>query len=220
MEEPKVIFFDAVGTLFTVRGSVGEIYSAIAQKHGVDVPVEALNEAFKQTFSASRSPVFSGVDSQQIPEEEFKWWQRIVKTTFDKVGVLEQISDFKGFYTQLYAHFATPKPWYVYPDVIPALKYWQQKGIELGIISNFDSRLYALIVLLGLDQFFSRENITISSTVGAAKPDSKIFLTALEKHNYTAKEAWYIGDNLKEDYDGAKNAGFRAFLLQRSNSLI
>ena len=31
----KVIFFDAVGTLFDVRGSVGEVYLTYASKYGV-----------------------------------------------------------------------------------------------------------------------------------------------------------------------------------------
>ena len=215
MEKPKVIFLDAVGTLFGVRGTVGEIYSAIAYTIGVDVPAQELEVAFRDSFKNSKPPVFPGVDSQQIPEREFQWWQAIAKTTFQKVGVFDQIPDFTVFFTQLYAHFATPKPWYVYPDVISALQTWQQKGIELGIISNFDTRLYAVIELLELKSFFS--SITISSTVGAAKPDTKIFITALQKHNCTPQQAWYIGDSLREDYCAAKVAGMKSFLLARSN---
>ena len=36
---PKVIFFDAVGTLFGVKGSVGTVYKAIAKKHNVEMEV-------------------------------------------------------------------------------------------------------------------------------------------------------------------------------------
>ena len=32
---PKIIFFDAVGTLFGIKGSVGEVYKAIAKKYGL-----------------------------------------------------------------------------------------------------------------------------------------------------------------------------------------
>ena len=83
----------------------------------------------------------------------------------------------------------------------------------MGVISNFDSRIYQVLELLGLKNFFS--SITISSAVGAAKPDRKIFTTALDKHNSIAQQAWHIGDSFKEDYYGAKAAGIKSFLLQR-----
>jgi len=31
----KVVFFDAGGTLFRVRGSIGEVYATVAARHGV-----------------------------------------------------------------------------------------------------------------------------------------------------------------------------------------
>ena len=213
MEQPKVIFLDAVGTLFGVRESVGEVYSAIARQVGVDVSASALDLAFSQSFKASVPLAFPGVEPEKIPQLEFQWWQAIAKATFAGVGVLNQFSDFNDFFRQLYAHFATPKPWYVYSDVFPSLTNWQEKGIIMGVISNFDSRIYQVLELLGLKHFFS--SITISSSVGAAKPDRKIFTTALDKHNSIAQQAWHIGDSLKEDYYGAKAAGIKSFLLQR-----
>ncbi|NEO66893.1 MAG: hydrolase, partial [Moorea sp. SIO4G2] len=53
MEKPRVIFLDAVGTLFGVQGSVGEVYSAIANQFGVTVPASALNEAFVKAFASA-----------------------------------------------------------------------------------------------------------------------------------------------------------------------
>ena len=214
MQQPKVIFLDAVGTLFGIRGSVGEVYSAIARLASVDVSAQSLNEAFGQSFKASQPPAFPGIDEEQIPEMEFQWWEAIARETFEQVGVLDQFSDFRTFFTQLYAHFATVEPWYVYSDVLPALKNWRQKGIELGIVSNFDTRLYTVLELLELKDFFA--SITISSTAGAAKPDSKIFTAALQKHHCLGQQAWHIGDSLEEDYYGAKAAGLRPFLLERS----
>jgi putative hydrolase of the HAD superfamily len=216
MEQPKVIFFDAVGTLFGVHGKVGEVYSAIAQKAGVNIDPNVLNEAFWQSFSEANPPVFPGIDSQQIPEKEFLWWENIAQNTFTKAGVIEQFTDFSSFFTQLYAHFATPEPWYIYDDVIPALRTWQAQGIELGIISNFDTRLFAVIEFLELKSFFT--SITLSSIVGAAKPNSKIFLSALDKHNCSPQQAWHIGDSLQDDYYGARAVGIHSFLVRRINA--
>jgi putative hydrolase of the HAD superfamily len=101
----------------------------------------------------------------------------------------------------------------IYDEVIPTLENWLEEGIELGIISNFDSRIYPVLEELELRKFF--QSITISSSVGAAKPEEKIFLTALAKHNCPPQKAWHIGDSLTEDYQGAIAAGLRAFLIKR-----
>lgn len=218
-QQPKVIFLDAVGTLFGVRGSVGEIYSAIANQFGVKAPAAELNEAFFQAFAASSPPIFPGNDPEEIPQCEFEWWRVIALRTFQNVGVLNQFADFTDFFDQLYHHFATAQPWFVYPDVIPALAAWRRIGIQLGVLSNFDSRLHFVLKALNLEEYFT--SVTISTQTGVAKPDPQIFTVALEKHFCEAKDAWHIGDSFKEDYQGAKSAGLKAILLERpTTSLI
>lgn len=214
MEKPKVIFLDAVGTLFGIRGSVGKIYSAIASQVGnVEVSAESLDQAFKESFRSQSPPAFPGVPPDQIPQQEFQWWEAIARSTFAQAGVLDQFSDWSDFFTQLYLYFATDKPWFVYPDVLPALQTWRQQDINLGIISNFDTRLYRVLAHLQLAEFFS--SLTISSIVGTAKPDRQIFLAALQNYDCTIKQAWHIGDSQKEDYEGAKAVGLKAFWLRR-----
>jgi len=100
-------------------------------------------------------------------------------------------------------------------DVIPTLIHWQEEGIELGIISNFDTRIYSVLEGLDLKEYF--DSITVSSLVGAAKPDPQIFWSALEKHQCKPDEAWHIGDSLAEDYQGAIAVGLRAFCLDRDS---
>ena len=217
MQQPKVIFLDAVGTLFGIRGSVGEIYSAIALPFGVKVPAQALNEAFFQAFATSQAPTFPGTDPKEIPQCEFEWWRVIALRTFQQVGVLDKFSDFADFFDELYNHFATAQPWFVYPDVLPALEAWRRIGIQLGVLSNFDSRLFLVLKALKLEEFFT--SVTISSLVGAAKPDPQIFTVALQKHFCDAQDAWHIGDSFKQDYQGAKAAGLRAILLERPKQM-
>jgi putative hydrolase of the HAD superfamily len=217
MQQPKVIFLDAVGTLFGVRGSVGEVYSAIAAEFGVQVQAEALNEAFLQAFAAFPPPVFPGATSEEIPYCEFEWWHRVAELTFRQVGAFEQFANFTEFFDELYQHFATAEPWFIYPDVLPALEQWRRIGIQLGIVSNFDSRLNYVLDALKLTEFFT--SITISTQIGVAKPDPKIFTAALEKHYCDAKDAWHIGDSFRQDYEGARAAGLRAILVERTSQI-
>ncbi len=218
MEQPKVVFFDAVGTLFGVKGNVGKIYSNLAKKYGVEAEAKELQTAFVKSFKASPPLAFPGLDAREIPNYEFQWWEAIAKQTFAQVGVLENFSDFSQFFQYLYGYFATKEPWYIYRDVLPVIESWHAQGIEMGIISNFDSRIHAVLMALKLRDRFS--SITISSTVGAAKPDPKIFSVALKKHRCQPEEALHIGDSLNEDYHGAKALGIKAIHLKRKHSIL
>ncbi|HEY9699703.1 MAG TPA: HAD family hydrolase [Trichocoleus sp.] len=212
-QRPKVIFLDAVGTLFGVQGSVGEVYSSIAHQFGVEADPVLLNQAFFQSFKAAPRMAFPGVDPVEIPQKEYGWWESIAYQTFQQAGVLNQFSNFAEFFTVLYAYFTTAAPWFVYSDVFPALNYWRNQGIELGVLSNFDSRLYPVLSALGLTDYFT--SVTISTEVGAAKPNSRIFTAALAKHNCPPEFTWHIGDSRREDYEGAKAIGMKAIWLRR-----
>jgi putative hydrolase of the HAD superfamily len=210
---PKVIFLDAVGTLFGVKDSVGEVYRSIAQQFGVDADAETLNQAFLQSFRDADPMAFPGIPADELPHHEYVWWEAIAIRTFYEAGVFEQFTDFPAFFAALYHHFTTAEPWFVYPDIHAALNQWRSQGIALGVLSNFDSRLHAVLPALGLADFFS--SVTVSTEVGAAKPNLQIFQAALRKHDCSPSEAWHIGDSQREDYDGAKAAGLRAILLKR-----
>lgn len=212
-ESPQVIFLDAVGTLFGVRGSVGEVYAELARSFGVEVDAKPLNRAFYESFKAAPPPIFPDVAPAELPVKEFEWWRDIAIDTFRQMGVLDRFADFDEFFDRLYAHFATADPWFVYPDVYPALDRWREMGIALGIVSNFDSRLYTVLNVLDIGDFFS--SVTISTEVGAAKPERQIFTTALNKHGCPAGAAWHIGDSYSADYEGANASGIKGIWLKR-----
>lgn len=213
MEYPQVIFFDAVGTLFGVQGSVGHVYADIAQKYGVTAAPQTLNQAFGAAFRDAGNPAFPGVAPSQLPTHEYHWWRHVAIGTFRQAGVLSQFDDFDAFFDDLFQHFATAAPWYLYDDTLPTLAQLRSHGITLGVVSNFDSRLHQVLSELGLATYFS--SVTISTEVGAAKPDTLIFECALAKHGSHATQAWHVGDSLEEDYRAATAAGLNGIWLQR-----
>ncbi|HSM82905.1 MAG TPA: HAD family hydrolase [Nodosilinea sp.] len=216
LPQPRVIFVDAVGTLFGVKGSVGEIYATLARQHGIDTDPALINQAFFKAFRAAPEMAFPGSDLAMVPEQEYRWWRVIAQQTFSSAGVLDRFVDFDGFFADLYSYFATAEPWVIYPDVPAALERWRRRGIALGIISNFDTRLYQVLEELNLANFFS--SVTLSSEAGAAKPDPLIFATALQKHRCDASQAWHLGDSKAEDIDGATAAGLRGVWVRRKDN--
>lgn len=217
LANPEVIFLDAVGTLFGVRDSVGAIYSCVAHQFGVDVPAHLLNQSFRDSFRASPLPAFPGVAIADIPQQEYQWWRTIAAQTFTQAGVFEQFTNFDAFFADLYAVFASAEAWVLYPDVRPTLEAWCDLGIQLGIVSNFDSRLYAVLTALDLSDYFT--TVTISTLAGVAKPNSQIFAIALDKAG-SPHRAWHIGDSYTDDYQGAIAAGLRGIWLKRHDDSV
>lgn len=210
---PQVICLDAVGTLFGVRGSVGEIYRQVASQYGVDCAAEVLNRHFYAAFKNSPPCIFPNIAVADIPQQEYLWWREINRQTFTAAGVWEQFADFDAFFGDLYRYFTTADAWEIYPDVVPALLGWQESGVELAVLSNFDSRLHQVLDAIDLQQYFS--TVTISTAVGAAKPQPEIFAAALAKYQCEPSAAWHIGDSWDEDYVGASNSGLIAIWLDR-----
>lgn len=214
---PQVVFLDAVGTLFGVRDSVGQVYREFALRQAdIEVNADDLDRAFSDAFKAAPRAEFPGVPPQDLLQHEFDWWLAVARQSFDTVGVLSQFDDFDRFFGHLFAHFATAEPWFIYPDVLPALEYWKQHDIQLGVVSNFDSRLYAVLDALDLAQFFT--SVTISTHVGTAKPNPSIWERALAAHDCSPDAAWHIGDSYGEDVEGAMAAGLKGIWLDRRSA--
>lgn len=208
------IFLDAVGTLFDVRGSVGEAYAVLASRWGVKVDATVLNEAFFNSFKTSPSMAFPEAELREIPQLEYDWWEAIAYQTFQYAGLYDGFSDFSAFFAEIYDYFATAEPWYVYDEVKPALEKWRNKGENLAIVSNFDSRIYPVLEALELADYFS--NVTISTEAGAAKPNAQIFTTALRINSCLPEEVLHIGDSFSADYRGALGVGIKAIWLNRN----
>ncbi|MBD2176823.1 HAD-IA family hydrolase [Pseudanabaena sp. FACHB-1998] len=216
---PKIIYLDAVGTLFGVKGSVGDQYAIVAQDFGVSLDSELINQSFYKSFQAAPRMAFPSLPQSDIPVAEYEWWYALAKQTFGQTGDLTKFENFDVFFQSLYAYFATDKPWFVYEDTKFALDTWKKQGIILGLLSNFDSRLYSVVKTLELETYF--DSITISTEAGSAKPDRKIFETALKKHSlqHSPDLAWHIGDSFSEDYQGAISLGINAFWLNRDRAI-
>ncbi len=207
----KIIFFDAAETLFKTRGSVGDIYLRIAQKYGSRASKEAIDQAFFNAFKKQPSPI---VPQQAIAEHrtqiEKKWWYDVVKEVFSEVGM---ISSFEAYFDEVYAVFKGSQGWELFPETLEVLTGLKQKGYPLGLITNFDTRVYEVTKALGIAHLL--DSMTLSSEAGASKPHPVIFKRAVDAHQIRPSEALHVGDSLSDDVEGALKAGLQAVLIDR-----
>lgn len=205
----KAVLFDAGETLIRLRGSVGEVYAATALRHGAQTSAARLEERFRTVFAQAPPLCFPAADAAQILMCEKGWWRSIVQQVF--AG--ERFANFEAFFTELFAYFARPASWEVFPDVLPALLDLRARGLRLGVISNFDARLFPIFDGLDLTRHF--DVVLVSGRAGVAKPDARIFQMAVERLGVQPAEALHIGDSEQEDREGALAAGLQALRIDR-----
>jgi putative hydrolase of the HAD superfamily len=210
----KAVFFDAAGTLFEAREPVAHTYVRIAREYGIDVPEAAVMAGFRRAFGAAPVIAFgSGRSAAELRALERDWWRDLVRETFAGLG---EFPNFEGYFEALFAYFASPDHWRVETGAIATLSDLKRHGFQLGIISNFDYRLYRILDGLGLGAYF--DSITISTEVGHAKPRREIFAAALDRHRIAAGDAMHVGDSVHHDFEPARELGFYAVLLDPNES--
>ena len=158
-----------------------------------------------------------GIESlgnQTGAEAEKNFWRTLVYEVFQPLGGVER---FDEYFDLIFEAFREKSNWRVYEDVIESniLETLKKKGVMLGIISNWDSRLNSTLENIGLAQYF--DFILPSAVVGSAKPDKKIFKEALRICGVEPHEACHIGDEIRTDVAGAESVGIHPILLDRDN---
>lgn len=205
----KAVFFDAAGTLFEAREPVGHTYARVARQHGLHADDSAVSAGFRRAFASTPGLAFGPRrHADEIRRLEREWWYGLVRRSFEGLG---DFDSFDAFFEELFAYFGDPASWEALPEAQLVLGRLKDDHLKLGIISNFDWRLYRILEGLGLRKFF--DTITISSEAGYAKPARGIFATALASLKVEASQAAHIGDSIAMDVRGAQDAGLHPILI-------
>jgi len=205
----KAVFFDAADTLFRVKGGVGNVYWSVSRKYGADSTPEQIEKAFIKAFKAAPPLAFADVSTDDRKVYEKKWWYEVVRKVFSEVGMFAKFDD---YFDELFETFRS-RAWELFPETKDVLALLRRKGLKLGIISNFDSRIYDVCTDLGIIDYF--DSFVISSEVGYAKPSPEIFSIALERSRIHPSHCIHIGDSIEHDLYGALSVGIRVLLLDK-----
>ena len=208
----KAVLFDVGGTLLRVKPSVGEVYANYARPFGFKGSEKELNQLFHREWINSGGIESLGKKSGEQAERDF--WKSLVFQVFEHSGGLE---NFEHYFGIIYEAFARKDHWHVFDDVIDSgiLDKLKKSSVILGVVSNWDSRLHAILKGTGLAEHF--DFILASAEVGSAKPDKKIFIEAIRRSGVNPTEVCHIGDDLHADIQGANSVGIEAILIDRNN---
>jgi len=175
----------------------------VAHAYGSPADPNAIQAAFLRQFRGA-GPI--------SVHDEKRWWKDIVHRVFADVGMVQ---NFDAFFEQVYDTFRNSQGWMLFPETLEVLNHLKDLGLKLGIISNFDSRVYSVLDSLGIRQFF--DAITLSSEAGFSKPDPGIFKAAIDAIALPAPAILLVGDSPHDDVEPAIALGMRAVLIDRKD---
>jgi putative hydrolase of the HAD superfamily len=209
----EVVTFDAAGTLIETSRSIGEIYAEVAAASGAALDPVRLQAGFRAAWKELDPP--AEVAGPRLDDDR-DWWKKMVRLTFQHAGA--QVQDFERYFDRLYDHFTSPGIWVLLPRVAQTLAELEGRRVRLGVISNFDRRLYPILDHLGVLNRF--EHVVISSESGADKPSPRIFQDAARRFEVSPNRILHVGDDELADGEGARRAGFQSLVVDDGISRV
>jgi REG-2-like HAD superfamily hydrolase len=182
-----------------------EIYASVGREFGLDVDTATMHAAMHRAHESVPARVdghFRYTDG---------WFRAYLEEVFLGLGLpserLAAVSE------RLFAVFRSPGTFVAFPEAAAVLDALRERGLRVGVVSNWSPRLPRILEGLGLA---SRIDFVLCSAVEEVeKPHAPIFRRALDRAGADPDEAVHVGDSLVKDVEGARAAGIAAVLLDR-----
>jgi putative hydrolase of the HAD superfamily len=203
------VLFDWGGTIVRNDGRLTSPAAAVAgylhKRLQLDVSPEDFDRALQAVIPEFRSGVTEQADHVG----------RILGQAFTWMGVAAGANDVDAC-ARLFFDEVTQGDT-VFDDARALLASLRYRGFRCGVVTNsfFPASLFtAKINQLGMAGYF--DSFVASADVGLAKPNPGPFHRGLSELGLGPEEALFVGDTVETDIVGARAAGMRAVLLERS----
>ncbi len=200
MRRPEVLLLDAGNTIVFLDH---EALALAAYDVGIDVQAEALKRVEPIAKRAYEAKMREGMSHED-------GWVLHMQVIYEAAGLDPEHARIATRSCQR-AHEAFNLWRKVPQDLAAALERALSAGLRLGIISNSEGHLAALLQRVDLARYF--EHVLDSGLEGVRKPDPEIFLRGLARMNVAPERAMYAGDIPRIDVDGARAVGMEAVLV-------
>jgi putative hydrolase of the HAD superfamily len=206
----RAVFFDVGNTLIYPHPSVGEVCRQVLEQEGhvhdlsaIDALMPLVDEFYEDRYRTDDTFWTDEGETSQV-------WIGMYGLLISKLGIDE---DAERLARRVYDEFGDSERWRAYPDVRPAFERLTERGLRLGVISNWGEGLSALLDGVGVGDLL--QVVVSSAEVGLHKPDPRIFELACSRMGVAPSEAVHVGDHHYSDVVGATAVGMRPVLIDR-----
>ncbi len=212
--QPKLVTFDCANTLIWTDWQPHTFAVRCAGIAGLVLP-EGAAEKYMEIF-APKLPEFWRVNQKRDFLAWREFWVQQVADWLEALGI-EGPDPLDLHLIGEKEIFRPPSQTFkLFDDALPAVRSLQEKGIKVAVLSNWDHSLHQCLEGHGLGYEF--DAVFASLEHGVEKPDPKFFQLALDHFGVTASECFHVGDDLTDDYNGARAAGIPTALLDREGN--
>jgi putative hydrolase of the HAD superfamily len=204
----EAVFFDAGETLLSPQPSWSELSARVLQQRGHDVTTELLREAWRHGGQHFLNAADEGFMFSVSAEDSHHFWTSLYHDMLDFLGIDDDVAA-----EVLYKTFSDPTNYALFEDALPAVTALKERGLKIGIISNFESWLRKM--LAGMDVLDLFDVIAISGDLNLEKPDPRIFKWAMGEAGVDAPSSMHVGDSPNFDAQPAHELGMVGVLLDR-----
>jgi putative hydrolase of the HAD superfamily len=207
----KAVFFDLYHTLITYDPPQEELVARALKELGI----ERDPSIFRRPLITADEFIYEEIArlplSQRSKEEKVKLYVQYQAIVLREAGIEtgdKLAADLLGKMQQYNTNLV------LFDDVSPVFNELKKRSLVLGLISNVEQDMNEIFARLKLDSWL--DIIVTSLDAGAGKPRPEIFLEALKRANVAASEALYVGDQYRVDVLGARGAGIKGILIDRT----
>jgi putative hydrolase of the HAD superfamily len=205
----RAVLFDAGETILHPEPSFAGLFSAVLKGFGHAVDEATIRDGLYEIPQRFIQAAEQGELWTTSPERSRAFWTSVYDLFLARVG----LPTGDGLQDALYDAFTDVRNYALFDDVRPAFGALTERGVELGLVSNFEAWLDDLLTHLGI-----REDLglrVISGVEGIEKPDPAIFALALERGGFRPEEVVYVGDVPEFDVAPPLAMGMHAVLIDR-----
>ena len=201
----QAVFFDVDFTLIYPGPTFdGDGYCRFAARHGMETDPTR----FTAAVAAASVELDRAQDDIYRPELFIRYARRVLDEMGGAGPGLEPCA------REIYDQWARCQHFALYEDVRPVMKTLHAAGLRIGLISNTHRCLASFQSHFDLEPYIS--GAVSSSDHGYMKPHPSIFEAALKLVEVGPSESVMVGDSLTHDIRGARSAGIRGVLIERS----
>jgi len=206
----KAVFFDAGYTLLCMDPDQPTIFRRVCSELKIELDDTRFHEGVlhANAMLSPRHPHAVPKPFSQAAIDEF--WTRYNHALLSVCARRPQDAKQAEL---VYRHFTALIRWRIYDEVHEVLGAMHQRGLRLGVISNWNGDLEDVLRQTGLHAHF--DFVLDSARIGHEKPHGPIFGEALRRAGVAPHQALHVGDSPEHDVEGAIASGLDAILLDR-----
>lgn len=206
----RAVFFDVGNTLLFPHPSVSEVCRQILAEEGHVHDLGAIDELMPMVDAFYEDRYQSDDTFWTDEAETSQVWIGMYSLLCRQLGIEDEA---ERIALRVYEEFGRADRWRAYDDVVPAFRRLRDRGLSIGLISNWDTRLTGLMAGMGIAPLL--DTIVSSAEVGLHKPDPRIFELACERLGVRPDECAHVGDHQYADVLGARSVGMLPVLIDR-----